>query len=455
MTNSLWEVSEEVDAGAADAGSPQWEAADHGLAHARILLVSQFFGPDASAVGQFLFDFALDASAAGHQVQVICGVNDYAQPRHAAGANRPDEALGSRGQAKRLAEAGSIQVKRVRTAAFSQSKAKKLFSYATFCAGAAGKALANPRPDWVITLTAPPGLAWIGWIMQKIRGCRHAVWEMDVYPDIAVALGMRSARWFTGALDFPRRRAHRLLALGDCMKARLLRHGVAAERIRIVENWADGQLIAPRPFPPPLPLQVLYSGNFGRAHDVETIGAVLEHLAGHPAFSFVFAGGGARRKELMEFCRGHGWANVSFRNYARQQDLGASLAGCHIGLVTQKPETLGAVVPSKVYGLMAAGRPILYIGPEKATPAVILERWDCGWQFACGDHQGVSALLERLLHIPEEIFRKGRNGRRAFLENYDRPSGTARICQALGVAAPRVPCGEPAVDCLSPAFTES
>ncbi len=322
---------------------------------------------------------------------------------------------------------------RVKTAIFSQSKAKKLFSYATFYAGALWRALWIPKPDVVLTLTAPPGLAWIGWLVQRIRGCRHAAWEMDVYPDVAIALDIPVAAWTSPILDFPRRRADTVIALGPCMKTRLLHHRIAEDRIVVAENWADGQLIVPLPFPEKRPLRILYSGNLGLVHEVATIRAVMERLANSPDFLFIFAGGGMARRELIDFCRKRGIENVSFLGYAPLQDLGASLAEGHVGLVTQQPSTVGAVVPSKIYGLMAAGRPVLFIGPAAATPALLIQRFDCGWQFDCGDEDGVRSLLVRLLEHPEEIREKGRNGRVAFIENYDKPAGVARVMQALGL----------------------
>lgn len=402
----------------------------------RIIVISQFFGPDQSAVGQFLADFANAAAVAGHDVRVICGASEYVAGEAAAGQSSQREDSWTAGDRECLAGPGRLDVTYVRTAAFSQNRTKKLLSYATFYAGALWKALSTPNPDVIVTLTAPPGLAWIGWLLQRIRRCRHVAWEMDLYPDIAISLGIPVAGWTLGLLDFPRRRADALIALGDCMKARLLRHQVPEDRIVVAENWADGRIISPLPFPARKPLCVLYSGNLGLAHDVATIRGVMEQLAGQPDLLFVFAGGGLERRELIDFCRERGITNVSFRSYVRQQDLGASLAECHVGLVTQKPETLGAVVPSKTYGLMAAGRPVLYIGPAAATPALVIRRFDCGWQFECGDKAGVSALLTRLLDHPEEICSKGRNGREAFQENYDKPAGVSRVIRALGLETP-------------------
>jgi glycosyltransferase involved in cell wall biosynthesis len=400
---------------------------------ARIIVISQFFGPDQSAVGQFLADFATGASEAGHDVLVICGADDYAA-----------EAIAARGSVRRentesAAELssgrGSIHVARVRTATFSQSKLKKLLSYATFYAGAVWRALRVPKPDIIVTLTAPPGLAWIGWLVQQIRGCRHVAWEMDLYPDIAISLNIPVARWTSMMLDFPRRRADAVIAPGDCMKIRLLQHRIPEDRIVVAENWADGRTIFPLPFPAPRPLRILYSGNLGLAHDVATIRAVMVHLANHPDFQFAFAGGGLARRELIEFCHERRIENASFPSYVRLQDLGASLAECHVGLVTQKLSTLGAVVPSKIYGLMAAGRPVLFIGPPEATPALLIRQFECGWHFDCGDDAEVSAFLLRLVEDPEELRRKGQNGREAFIASYDRPAGVARVMRALGLEA--------------------
>jgi colanic acid biosynthesis glycosyl transferase WcaI len=159
----------------------------------------------------------------------------------------------------------------------------------------------------------------------------------------------------------------------------------------------------------------------------------MERLANSPDLLFIFAGGGLARRALVDFCRERGIENVSFPGYAPLQDLGASLAEGHVGLVTQKSSTVGTVVPSKIYGLMAAARPVLFIGPAAATPALLVQRFDCGWHFDCGDDDGVRLLLMHLLEHPEEIREKGHNGREAFIESYDKPIGVTRVMHALGL----------------------
>jgi glycosyltransferase involved in cell wall biosynthesis len=196
------------------------------------------------------------------------------------------------------------------------------------------------------------------------------------------------------------------------------------------------------------------TGNLGLAHEVETIRGVMLRLRDDDRFRFVFAGGGPSRKDLEEFCREKGLSmvaegadggtevprglkpapqTVEFRPYCSLEELGRSLSEGHVGLVTQKPETLGCVVPSKTYGIMAAGRPVLFIGPKDATPARIVERFRCGWHVEPGDMDGLVALLDRLARYPEDLRAAGARAREAFEEHYDLPIGVARITSILGL----------------------
>jgi len=275
---------------------------------------------------------------------------------------------------------------------------------------------------------------------RAARATRHYIWEMDLYPDIAVDMGFlsphspltRIVRW---VFDFARRRADGVIALGDEMKDRLIAHGIPPEKIHVCENWADGRDIVPLPFPKG-PLTIYYSGNLGLVHDVETILEAMRHFRNDARFRFLFAGGGSRRTRFEASCREHSIGNVLFGPYCDRADLGTRLAQGHIGLVTQRPESLGSVVPSKTYGIMAAGRPILYIGPKQATPARIIEKHRCGWQIEPGDATGLVELLETLCNRPDLIAHAGRLARQAFEQQYDRPIAVARFCSILGLTSP-------------------
>src|SRR5580700_345706 len=391
-------------------------------------MIDQFFWPDTAPTGRFLLDVACAAQSDEIEITAICGTSGYGTTDDTP---RPP-----------------VRILRPSNTRFSRDIPGRMLSYLSFLAGAVVAGFRVGRPDTVITLTTPPLTSVFGRMLKLSRGCRHFIWEMDVYPDIAVDLGaLKPHSLLTcviGALaDWSRRNADGVIVLGEEMKARLVARDIPEHKIYVAENWADGIEIAPLSFPEG-PLVVHYSGNFGLAHDFETISAAIRHYANDPRFQFVFAGSGARRQHIENFCRQQGIANALFHPYSSRAELGASLAEGHLGLVTQLPQTCGSIVPSKTYGIMAAGRPILYIGPREATPARMINGFQCGWQVSPGDRQGLAHLLETLDSERHLIFQAGARARDAFEKYYDRPIATARIVKILGLTSAAI--GVPAPD---------
>ncbi len=388
----------------------------------RLLLINQFFWPDTAPTGRLLLDVTRAVEAQQIRMTAICGALGYGTPDDEAGDDNPYP---------------HVRILRPSSTRFSRNIGGRILSYASFLAGAVVAGFRVQRPDTVVTLTTPPLTSVFGRMLKLARGCRHFIWEMDVYPDIAVDLGTLKAQsmltCIIGALaDWSRRNADGIIVLGEEMKARLIARGIPEHKIHVAENWADGAEITALPFSEG-PLVVHYSGNFGLAHDVDTISTVVERYANDARFRFVFAGGGVRHQHMEALCRRRGMVNVAFRPYSSRANLSASLAEGHLGLVTQLPQTCGSIVPSKTYGIMAAGRPILFIGPREATPARLSEQFQCGWQVDPGDSAGLVNLLERLNSKRHLIFEAGGRARRAFEQHYDRSVGAARIIKILGL----------------------
>lgn len=382
------------------------------------MLVNQFFHPDCAATSQLLTDLARELAHRGHRVTAICGSAGYSQVDSA--------------------EPPPVTILRSKPFPFGRSPLMRIASYATFLGGAAVRSLRGPAPAIILTLTTPPLLGLVGMLAKRLRGARHFVWEMDLYPDIAEDLGVLRphsllSRFIGAIADSIRRNADGIIALGDDMKERLIGRGIPEANIYVTHNWADGREIYPLPWRP-FPLTVHYSGNLGLAHETQTIRDTMLALRADPRFRFLFAGGGPQKNDLEKFCQTRALGQTEFRPYCDRAALGQSLAEGHLGLVTQKPETVGSVVPSKVYGIMAAGRPILYIGSRRATPARIIERFGCGWHIEAGDSEYLVTLLDRLAAHPGEIRAAGERARQAFLENFDRPLGVARIASILSLA---------------------
>jgi len=280
-----------------------------------ILVINQFFWPDTAATAQLLTDVTRGMDPKVHAVTVLCGMSVYG-----------------------AVDTGSMPpVKIVRSggAAFSRGKIGRVVSYASFFAGAAVRGFRGPKPALVLTLTTPPLISLLGTLLKTLRGSRHFMWEMDLYPDIAVDLNVLKAQSVATRLigivaDFSRKRADGIIVLGEEMKARLIARGIPNQKIVVAENWADGREILPAPFEEG-PLVVHYSGTFGLAHEEHTITEAMRRLRHDIRFRFVFAGGGARRERLERFCRAEGIGTAEFRPYTTRSELGRSLAEAHVG----------------------------------------------------------------------------------------------------------------------------
>jgi glycosyltransferase involved in cell wall biosynthesis len=217
------------------------------------------------------------------------------------------------------------------------------------------------------------------------------------------------------------------------MRALLISGGTPAHLLHVAENWADGIAIAPGAYREAAPLHVLYSGNLGLTHDIDTIAAAMDHFRNDDRLLFTFAGGGTGNVRLKQRFASRVSRNIRFLPYASQEMINQHFSDADIGLVTQLPACLGTVVPSKVYTLLAAGRPVLFVGPQQATPALLIERTGCGWQINPGDSETLIQLLERLTAARREIATRGRRAREIFEETYDVAHGVARIAVALGL----------------------
>jgi colanic acid biosynthesis glycosyl transferase WcaI len=384
----------------------------------RILFINQFFWPDAAATSQLLTDLTRALSDDGHEVAVICGASTYAP-------GDLDE------------EAPPVVAHRIPGIPFSRAKFMRPLSYFSFLIGALWTGFRIPKLDTVVTMTTPPMLFVVGGLLQAVRGTRHFVWAMDLFPEAFVDVGLLdraslAARFMTFLAKRVYAKADGVIAIGECMRRRLGTYGIPPGKLHVAENWSHARSIFPQPARRGEPLLLLYSGNLGLSHEVDTLLYAIAALKDNPNIHFRFVGSGAQLTGLQLKCRREGLRNVSFGPYVSRARLAESLGECDLGLVTQRNSCYGSVVPSKTYGLMAAGRAIIYIGPRGTAPHQIIERFECGWNVECGDGPGFVQLLESLSREREPVVLRGAYGRAAFLAHYDQPGAVARISALIG-----------------------
>ncbi len=405
----------------------------------RILFVNQFFYPDTSATSQLLTDLAVDLAAAGHEISVLTSNAEYHGGR---------ETLAAREVYR------SVIIRRVFCGRFDrESPLRRASSYLRFLFGVGVRLFRRRPPDVVFVLTTPPLVALLPALLQTWRGVPYVCWVQDVYPEVAVAVGAiaptsRAVRLAAGLNGYIYASAAAVVALGSCMERLLRDTGVSPKKLHVIHNWADGQAIRPtarraNPFLRGLGVRdefvVLYSGNLGRGHEFETLTGAMLELRASPAIRFMVIGDGARLSEVTEFVRKWGLTNVSFLPPQPRADLSLTLSAGDVGIVSTRSGCEGTMVASKIYGLLAAGRPYIYIGPVATTMAEVAEVHQCGWHIAEGDIAGLCRLLQSLRRQPELVAAAGLNARAALEAVFDRPHGVRQFEMLLSRVAGRIP----------------
>jgi colanic acid biosynthesis glycosyl transferase WcaI len=411
---------------------------------ARILLVNQYYWPDLASTGQHLTDLAEHLAAKGHEVQVLCSRGRY---------------LEGGGDAPRREERNGVHIERVGGTRFGQRGRflGRVLDYAAFHAAACFRVALSRWPDVVVTLTTPPLLGLWGALARRLGRVKHVQWVMDLHPEAEFELGLVQRRSLLGRLlsalaRIESRGADRCVVLGPYQGRRVVERGQTPENLVEIPVWSDGSEIRPVPHaqnPARAELgfegrfTVLYSGNAGLVHRFEEVIEAAALVAERdPAVHFAFIGGGPRRAEIEQACAERGLHNVSFRGYLPREALGGSLPAADVHLVTLRPEHTGVAVPGKLYGILAAGRPVLFVGAKHCESADAVRDARAGFTFKPGQGTELAqAILE--LHADRELReRLGENARRAFLAHYDRAVCCERWTELLeeltGLRPPRV-----------------
>lgn len=355
----------------------------------RIIFVNRYFWPDHSATSQMTADLAFHLAARGHEVEVITSRQRYDDPA----ARLPPREVER-----------NVTITRVATTRFGRMLlAARALDYLTFYASAWLALLV--RRGIVVVMTDPPLMS----VAAMFASTRRVNWIQDLFPEVAVALGV--ARWsgFLRAIrDLSLRTARANVVLSDAMAARVPWRAV------VRQNWAD-EALHPVPHDSPT-FTVGYSGNLGRAHEFATITGAMELLAKERNIRFVITGGGAQLAAVKQATASLG--NVEFRPYAPREALSESLSSADVHLVSLQPELEGLIVPSKIYGILAVARPAIFIGSADGEIGNMLTSHDCGFTVAPGDALALAARIRELAADRARAAAMGRRGLALYEERF-------------------------------------
>ncbi len=385
----------------------------------RILFLNRSYFPDAEATGQLLTQLCEDL-ALQFDVRVISG-----QPN-----SNPSAAAYVRiGQELRR----GVTIRRVWHSKFDKSSSVgRLLNWFSYSLMATIAAVSGPRPDIVIVETDPPFLCWVGAILRRLFGCQLVVYLQDIYPDLGVALGRVPNSLMTRLLRRHffsiYRRADRVIVLSDDMRKVLMSAGVDGGRIAKIPNWVDCSKVEPvktdNPFRAEYGLQdkfvVMHSGNLGFCQRLENLLDAADNLREHPEIAIVLVGDGALRKSLEKTARQRGLANVMFVDYQPAARLAESLSAADLHIVSVDPRVIGFLMPSKLYGVLASGTPVLAVAPAGCELSELVEREQVGFVVSPEEPAALATRIAELAAFPYDLEGRGERARALAVRQFDR-----------------------------------
>jgi len=410
----------------APAGVTNGEDGDGRARPARLLFINQHYWPDVASTGQHLTDLCEHLADEGHDVHVLCSRGKYTSGTM---------------EAPRRETHNGVTIRRLDATSFGRSThVGRILDYASFYTRALWRIVRSGPYDYVVTLTTPPLLCAGARLLKHTLGQRYGIWSMDLHPGAEVAAGMLEddallTRLLRAVNSAGYRGADFVVDLGRHMKRRLVHQGVAPERLHTIPVWNKKDEVYPvapedNPLLDELGLHdkfvVMYSGNAGLVHRFEEVCAAMRRLKDHPEIHFLFVGGGPRREEITAFAGQHGLDNVQYLDYFPREQLHQSLSIADVHLMTLRRRAAGVSVPGKLYGIMAAGRPVVMVGPRASDSADTIAENDVGCVVDPSDFADSGAAAGRLADTLRALCEgetdgraMGRRGREAFLDTYE------------------------------------
>ncbi len=371
-----------------------------------ILLLNEYYPPDTSATAKMAAQVA-ETLAKSHKVTVVAGRPSY----------DPDEFYPYK--ILRRDTRNGVVVERVGSTAYPRHQMKRRVSnYLSYLALAVPRALAI-RPDVVLAMTDPPVAGIAGAFIARLAGRPFVYNIRDLYPDMAIGGDIVPPNGWADRWEKMHRnalkRAARVIVLGDDMRNRILAKGVAPERVVVVRDGTSFPASMPAKSDPVVqeirsgfPFVALHAGNLGFYGAWGTLLKAAEMLRNENA-ALVFVGDGANRASLEASAAG--LPNVRFLPFRPFEQVPHVMMAGDVHIVTIKRGLEGVVVPSKLYSILAAGRPVLAVAPDSSDAARIVTESGCGLAADPDDPVAVAKAICELRSDPARLCEMGRRAR--------------------------------------------
>jgi colanic acid biosynthesis glycosyl transferase WcaI len=372
----------------------------------RVCYFNRSYWPDTGATGQLLAELAEDLVARhGMDVTVVAGY-----PLSASGAVPASEVR------------NGVRILRARGTRLSQrSFAGRATNYMTYFLSALWIAVRLPKQDVTVALTDPPIIGLAALAARPRRGM--VFYCQDIFPQVAGLLEDFNSEFINTVLErlnrYLVRRAQRIVSIGEAMSAKLIDgKGADPAKITVIQNWADTSAIVPssksndfsRAHGLDRQFVVLHAGNIGLSQNLDVVIDAADILKTRHDIVIVFIGDGNRRPALEQAARARGLDNVRFLPFQPRESLRWTYATSDVCLVSLKPGLAGYIVPSKLYPILAAGRPYIAAVEPLTEVAALTDHHRCGVIVTPGD---ASMLASTIVSLADDPARREAMGQRA------------------------------------------
>lgn len=395
----------------------------------RILFFNRSFYPDNASTGQLLTELCEDlVREHGHEVTVIAG------PVRGKPTRREGYGLFAFPESR-----NGVRILRTRSTKFDKASfAGRASNYITYFLYALLTGWFERRPNVVVTYTDPPIVGLAAWFRARVLRARFVLVCQDIFPQVAVLLeGFHKGLvydlldWVSWFLIYT---SDAIVAIGETMRNRLVKVKKAKPaKIRVIQNWADCSAIVPGPKENDFTMAngladkfvVMHSGNVGLSQSLETLVEAAVHLREFSDIMIVIVGEGAKKEVLQKKVEEMGLPNVRFLPFQPKENLDQSFAAADAFVVLLKKGMEGYIVPSKVYGILAAGRTFVASVAEECEVAVIAEQYECGLVARPGDALDLADKILMLYRDREWSAWRGTRAREAAL-HFDRKAASGK-----------------------------
>lgn len=399
----------------------------------KLVVVTPHFAPDVAPTGSVMTRIVGELAELGHSIDVITSLPWYRN--HAVEPNFD-------GKLVRHEDIRWGRITRLHPFPAPDKRAlvHRAAAFAGFSAMGAAVGARGGDVDGVLAVSPPLTLGLAGWAIARARRGSLVFNVQDVYPDVAVQLGVLDEGPLLSATRrlerFCYERADAVTVLSEELQDNVCAKTTRPDKVRVIPNFVDTIAIAPtehenayrREFGLEGKLVVMYAGNVGLSQSLDIVLEAAAALAHEEDIVFVINGQGAARRELEKSARG--LTNVRFVDMQPVERLAEVLSAADIHLVPLRRGLARSSVPSKTYSILAAARPLIASVDQGSEIARLVERAEAGTAVPPEDAEALTKAIRRLAEAPAERARMGRSARR-FVESWASPVAVAKAYEAL------------------------